>query len=107
MEKRIITKNEFKKRMLQLIRSYTKLGLRYANLVINCKNPKLSNWYQKKIEELAEDIKFNLQMVRQADIEEGYLIYYIDADGNLTMSRCSREEYLSVYKKKNRKNYIT
>jgi len=93
----IISKEEWKKRMMKFIESQTELSLRYTNLLLQEKDPRKKAWYQKQIEELSADIKFNLELLKRADIEDGYNIFWVDEEGNLLMRRCSREEYDEIY----------
>lgn len=101
-----ITKEEFRKRMSQFTESLKELYLKYNKLFLKEKSQKKKAWYKKQLDELREDINHNLEMIRRAELEEGYNIYYIDAAGNIALRRCSKEEYEEIYKKGGKACYI-
>ncbi len=101
-----ISKEEFKKRLFQINLGLTKIGIRYTSRMLEEKNRKLQEWYKRQIDEIAMDIEHNNQMARRADIEDGFLLYWIDSSGNLSMRRCSSEEYQLIYSRRKKSFYI-
>lgn len=102
-EIKILSKKEFLKRLNEFNKSLLELSKKYIDLSI--KNPN-DRWIQEQIKQLAYDIQHNNEMIRRVEIEDGYLIYYVDETLNLAMTRCSKEEYEEIYKKSKDKFYI-
>lgn len=95
-----ITREEFKRRIVLMNRDLLKIVLRYAKLLEKAKTQKEIAWITGQIREIREDIKFNNYLMKKADIEENYLLHWIDEMGNISMRRCTKEEHQETYRKK-------
>jgi len=95
-----IKKEEFQKKLLELNLSLGQLGLVYTRLYIKEKNVSIKKWLQVQINEIAADIQTNDNILRRSEIENGYLVFWSTAGGNMALRRCTREEYRSIYGRK-------
>ena len=101
-----ITKEEFKRRLALFNTELLKLAMRYTKLAEQTQSKRKLAWIQKQIEDIRKDMEFHNEMMLRADIEDGYLLYWIDEEGNVSMRRCTSEEYKKIYNKKGKQTYI-
>lgn len=109
-----VTKERAKNILSKLIQDNTQLGIRYTSRLIEEQKKELKgkgnknyqNWLVEEIKEIKEDIKANKKMIWRADIEDGYNLFWMNAENNLLMRRCSSEEYEAIYKPRNRMDYV-
>lgn len=93
-----ITKEEFKRRLAELNLGIADLGKRYATLIAKSPTHKDALKWQHELDELAGDITHNSDMMKRADIEQGYGLYWVDMENNMKMRRCSKREFQEIYK---------
>jgi hypothetical protein len=102
-----ITKEEFKHLLATFNTDLLRIAMRYTKLAEQTKNKRKLAWIQKQIEDIRKDIEHHNEMMLRADIEDGYLLFFIDSEGNISMRRCTHEEYEKIYGKKEKPKYLT
>jgi len=100
-----ITKEEFKRRLALFNTELLKIAMRYTKLAEKTQSKKELTWLLQQIHDIKQDIDQHNEMMKRADIEDGYLLFYIDEEGNVSMKRCISEEHEKIYGKKGKPTY--
>ena len=101
-----ISKDEFKKRMLKMNSDWTLLAKQYIDRMVRTKSEKSLAWLKAQSEDITDDIKHNNEMIMRAEIEKGYNLFWVNAEGNLMMRRCSKEEHDVIYKPRKKESFV-
>jgi len=99
-----ITKEEFKKRMAQNQLMLGGLAKNYADRMTRSTQEWEQDFCKRELEQITMDIIFNRELMRKADIEEPYAIYFLKGEEqNLYIGRVSKEEHKKIYGTKPKK----
>jgi len=92
-----VTYKEWKKMMKKLIDDLAKLLAMYA---IKLKENPKDEFLATRAMDLKESLKYNLEMMKQAELEEPYLHFFIDSEGYPAFKRVGKETHELLYKKR-------
>lgn len=93
-----ITKDEFKKRMQKNQELLSGVGKEYCDALLRAKTEKEKKWIKTEVDQIAKDMDYNLKMIKQADIEQNYVAWYMNANENIFMKRVGKEGHDRIYK---------
>jgi hypothetical protein len=89
-----ITKEEFKRRMAQNQLMLGGLAKAYADRMTKTQNEWEQTYCQAELDQLVKDIDFNRKLMKRADIEEPYAVYFIKGEEEqLFIGRIGKEQH--------------
>ena len=99
-----ITKEEFKRRMAQNQLMLGGIAKAYSDVMVKARNDWEHEYCKSEIDQIVKDIDYNRKLMRKADIEEPYAIYFIKGEEeNLFIGRVSKEQHKKMYETKPKK----
>lgn len=101
-----ITKEEFKRRMAQNQLMLGGIAKSYADAMTNAKTDWEHEYCKSELEQIVKDVDYNRRLMRRADIEEPFAVYFIKGvEENLFIGRVSKEQHKKLYETKPKKPY--